>query len=70
MGDLTERKQLRERLQCKSFQWFLDEYYPEKFIPDKNVYAYGMVSDMHWNKRNNDDDFSYLPQPLVFHLLQ
>ena len=44
VGDLTERKQLRERLKCKSFQWFLDTYYPEKFIPDMNVLAYGMVS--------------------------
>lgn len=42
-GDLSERKELRERLKCKSFKWFLDNVYPEKFIPDENVHAWGMV---------------------------
>ncbi|WKY00836.1 hypothetical protein Q1695_015116 [Nippostrongylus brasiliensis] len=43
VGDLTERKKLRERLKCHSFKWFLDNVIPEKFIPDENVYAYGHV---------------------------
>jgi len=42
-GDLTERKELRERLGCKSFKWYLDNVIPEKFIPDEGVKAYGMV---------------------------
>ena len=44
-GDLTERIELRKRLKCKSFKWFLDNVYPEKFIPDENVVGYGMVSE-------------------------
>jgi len=42
-GDITERVELRQRLGCKSFRWFLDNVYPEKFIPDEKVLAYGMV---------------------------
>lgn len=43
VGDYSERLALRERLQCKEFKWYLDNIYPEKFIPDENVHAYGMV---------------------------
>jgi len=42
-GDISGRVALRQKLNCKSFKWFLDNVYPEKFIPDENVQAYGMV---------------------------
>ncbi|KAJ8932385.1 hypothetical protein NQ314_014696 [Rhamnusium bicolor] len=43
VGDLTHRKQLRQKLRCKSFKWYLDNVYPEKFVLDENVFGYGQV---------------------------
>ncbi|GMS78647.1 hypothetical protein PENTCL1PPCAC_822, partial [Pristionchus entomophagus] len=43
VGDLTERRKLREKLQCKPFKWYLDNIVPHQFIPDENVQGYGML---------------------------
>ncbi|CAF1460935.1 unnamed protein product [Rotaria sp. Silwood1] len=42
-GDVEERRAIRTRLKCHSFKWYLDNVYPEKFILDENVLAYGEV---------------------------
>uniref|UniRef100_A0A0N5AKT4 Polypeptide N-acetylgalactosaminyltransferase n=1 Tax=Syphacia muris TaxID=451379 RepID=A0A0N5AKT4_9BILA len=46
VGDLSERIRLRKRLNCKTFKWYLDNVIPEKFVPDENVKAYGLVRNL------------------------
>lgn len=43
-GDITNRVALRERLKCKSFDWFLSNVYPEKFVPSRDVIAFGRLA--------------------------
>ncbi|XP_033224682.1 polypeptide N-acetylgalactosaminyltransferase 1-like isoform X2 [Belonocnema kinseyi] len=64
IGDLQDRHDLRARLKCKSFKWYLDNVYPEKFIPDENVIAYGRVRVVGRNLcldnlQRDDDDKPY-----------
>lgn len=49
-GDVTERRQLRDNLGCKPFRWYLDNIFPELFIPGEAV-ASGEVRNMGYGNR-------------------
>ncbi|XP_018325840.2 putative polypeptide N-acetylgalactosaminyltransferase 9 isoform X2 [Agrilus planipennis] len=49
-GDVSNRKELREKLKCKSFKWYLDNIYPEMFIPGDAV-AHGEFRNMAFGKK-------------------
>lgn len=46
-GDLSARLQLKNNLQCKNFTWFIDNVWPELFIYNRDVKAWGSLQNMH-----------------------
>ena len=47
LGDLNKRIRLRKDLSCKSFTWYLENIYPQKYIPNDptHVLAYGKLAN-------------------------
>lgn len=44
-GDVSSRKELRNNLKCKSFKWYLENVYPELFVPSDAV-AQGYIRNL------------------------
>ncbi|KAL4228077.1 hypothetical protein ACF0H5_013512 [Mactra antiquata] len=49
-GDLSERMRLKEKLQCKPFSWFINHVWPELFVLQQNVTAWGSARNLHTNR--------------------
>ncbi|KAM3724329.1 Polypeptide N-acetylgalactosaminyltransferase [Dirofilaria immitis] len=54
-GDVSERKKLRERLKCHSFKWYLDNIFPDLFLPSEAI-ASGEIRNLGNRKYCVDHD--------------
>ncbi|VDP77396.1 unnamed protein product, partial [Echinostoma caproni] len=45
-GNVSDRREIRDRLKCHSFKWYLDNIFPELFVPSKiESYAFPFCAD-------------------------
>ena len=45
-GDISYVKDTKRRLQCKPFEWYISEIYPQLMVPSEGDFAFGQIHAM------------------------
>ncbi|KAH3782141.1 polypeptide N-acetylgalactosaminyltransferase 13-like [Dreissena polymorpha] len=65
-GDLSARRALKARLQCKPFSWFMDNIWPELFVLTRNVSAWGSARNLNTNKCLDNHNYLFQAEETLF----
>ncbi|XP_040297449.1 polypeptide N-acetylgalactosaminyltransferase 3-like [Bufo bufo] len=67
-GDLSKRYSLRQNLQCKNFSWYLNNVYPEMYVPDLVPLIYGDIQSFgkQWCLDAGADNFHGDKPPILY----
>ncbi|XP_004692791.1 PREDICTED: polypeptide N-acetylgalactosaminyltransferase 6 [Condylura cristata] len=66
-GDISERLELKDRLHCRNFSWFLNNIYPEMFIPDLKPTFYGSIRNLGVNQCLDVGENNLGGKPLILY---
>ncbi|XP_064608475.1 inactive polypeptide N-acetylgalactosaminyltransferase-like protein 5 [Liolophura sinensis] len=66
VGDISDRLEIKEKLHCKNFTWFLDTIWPELTVFPENAQAWGGVSNRHIPLCLDNDDYLFQAEQQLF----